>query len=75
MPPLPILSGAECVAALRRGGFGGTRREGGRVRLERPVGRRRVAVPLRGTLGRGALSGVIGDAGLTVAEFLALLGR
>ena len=72
MPPLPVLSGRECIAALERIGYARTRSRGSHVWLEAP-GRPPVPVPLHRVLDRGTLRSIIRTAGLTVDEFLRLL--
>lgn len=72
MPPLPVISGRECVSALSRIGYRQTRSRGSHVWMEAP-GRPPVPVPLHRVLDRGTLRSIIRTAGLTVDEFLALL--
>jgi predicted RNA binding protein YcfA (HicA-like mRNA interferase family) len=73
---LPALRARDVVRALERAGFAISRTSGSHCRLihmSDPA--RRVTVPLHGSvdLKRGTLRGIIAQAGLTVAEFLALL--
>ncbi|KAA0252735.1 addiction module toxin, HicA family [Acidobacteria bacterium ACD] len=72
MPPLPIISGTTCIAALERLGYQAERSRGSHVWLTAP-GRPSVPVPLHRTLDRGTLRMIIRTAGLTVEEFLRLL--
>jgi len=72
---LPVLTAREVIRALERAGFGVSRTSGSHCRLihtRDPA--RKVTVPIHsGDLKRGTLRGIIGQAGLTVAEFLTLL--
>ena len=76
MPPLPIISADECVAALRRFGYQVVRQKGSHVRLM-CEGRTPVSVPMHKgkTLKRGTLRAILRDAEISVEEFLAALGR
>ena len=74
MPPLPIISGMQCVAALRRIGYEQTRQKGSHVRLA-CVGRSPVTVPIHTELDRGTLRSIIRTVGLTPEELLALLAK
>jgi predicted RNA binding protein YcfA (HicA-like mRNA interferase family) len=73
---LPSLKAKEVIRALERAGFTASRTSGSHCRLihsSNPA--RKVTVPLHSSTGlkRGTLRGIIGQAGLTVAEFIALL--
>ena len=72
---LPALTAREVIRALERAGFVVSRTSGSHCRLvhsSNPA--RKVTVPVHGgDLKRGTLRGVISQAGLTVAEFIALL--
>ncbi|MBN2360996.1 MAG: type II toxin-antitoxin system HicA family toxin [Deltaproteobacteria bacterium] len=72
MPPLPVISGAQCIAALARLGYQQTRQRGSHVRLVY-AGRPPVTVPTHPALDRGTLRSIIRTAGVTVEEFCALL--
>jgi predicted RNA binding protein YcfA (HicA-like mRNA interferase family) len=71
---LPALTAREAIRALERAGFVALRTSGSHCRLVHasdPV--RKVTVPIHsGDLKRGTLRGIIAQAGLTVAEFIAL---
>ncbi len=74
MTKLPQVSGRECIAALRRGGFYIDRQSGSHVTLMRDDPPARVTVPNhRKDLKLGTLRSIIRDAGLTVEEFRVLL--
>jgi predicted RNA binding protein YcfA (HicA-like mRNA interferase family) len=73
---LPSLNAKDVIRALERAGFVESRTAGSHVRLVHsrdPA--RKVTVPAHGShdLKRGTLRAIIAQAGLTVAEFIALL--
>jgi predicted RNA binding protein YcfA (HicA-like mRNA interferase family) len=72
---LPSLRAREVIRALERVGFVVSRTSGSHCRLIHATDpARKVTVPVHSTdLPRGTLRGIITQAGLTVAEFLALL--
>lgn len=72
MPPLPVISGADCVRALERIGYVIVRRRGSHIRMQAP-GRPPVTVPDHRNLDRGTLRAIIRDADLTVEAFTELL--
>jgi len=72
---LPALAAREVVRALERAGFEVSRTSGSHCRLiHKSDPARKVTVPVHsGDLKRGTLRGIIAQAGMTVAEFLAYL--
>ena len=74
MPPLPVISGRECVATLQKAGFTIRRQAGSHiiVRRDGPPAQT-ISIPDHSTLDRGTLRSIIRHAGLTVDEFIALL--
>jgi predicted RNA binding protein YcfA (HicA-like mRNA interferase family) len=72
---LPSLRARDVIAALERAGFVVSRTSGSHCRLIHSADpRRKVTVPIHtGDVRRGTLRGIIAQAGLTVAEFIALL--
>jgi len=72
---LPALTAREAIRALGRAGFVVSRTSGSHCRLiHRADPARKVTVPVHsGDLKRGTLRGIIAQAGMTVAEFLAFL--
>ncbi|UQA57328.1 type II toxin-antitoxin system HicA family toxin [Polyangium aurulentum] len=72
MPPLPIISGLACIAALRKLGYREIRQRGSHVRLV-CEGRSPVTVPLHGTLDRGTLRSILRTADVSIDQFLELL--
>lgn len=71
-PALPVVSGAQVVAALRKGGFEQVSQRGSHVKLRAADGRV-VIVPMHRELATGTLRSIIRQSGLLVEEFLALL--
>ncbi len=72
---LPALTARQVIRTLERAGFTVTRTSGSHCRLIHSTDpARKVTVPVhRGDLKRGTLRGIIAQAGLSVADFLALL--
>jgi predicted RNA binding protein YcfA (HicA-like mRNA interferase family) len=66
---LPLLSGREVVAALRRLGFVEIHRKGSHVKMEHPDGRR-IVFPIHDEIDRYTLKGALKDADIEIAEFL-----
>lgn len=73
MTRLPQVSGMGCVKALQRTGYVVRRQTGSHIILTRQDPYGFVSVPNHKTLKAGTLRGIIGQAGLTVEEFLELL--
>ena len=77
MPNLPVVSGAEVVAALRRAGFVRRNQVGSHVAMKHAETGAKVSVPVHS--GRdtavSTLRGIVRDAGLTVEESCRLLGQ
>jgi predicted RNA binding protein YcfA (HicA-like mRNA interferase family) len=73
---LPAVRAAAVIRALERAGFVISRTSGSHCRLVHSTDpARKVTIPLHGAtdLKRGTLRSIISQAGLTVAEFIALL--
>ena len=76
MAKLPTdLSGREVRAALERAGFVFQRQRGSHMILRRGMPPARVVVPDHKQIRVGTLRRIIADAGLSLDQFLALLGR
>ncbi len=76
MPKLPTdLSGREVRAALERAGFVFRRQKGSHMVLRREHPYARAIVPDHAQIRVGTLRQIIHDAGMSVEEFLRLLGR
>lgn len=76
MGKLPTdLSGREVRAVLERAGFTFRRQAGSHMILGREIPHARVVVPDHRQIRLGTLRHIVTDAGLTVDEFVKLLGR
>jgi predicted RNA binding protein YcfA (HicA-like mRNA interferase family) len=76
MPKLPTdLSGRELRAALERFGFVFRRQTASHMVLRREAPYARVVIPDHKQLRLGTLRRILSDAGITVEQLLALLGR
>jgi predicted RNA binding protein YcfA (HicA-like mRNA interferase family) len=69
---LPVCSGKDAVRAFERLGYRIVRQKGSHV-IMKHEGRSSLTVPLRSTLKRGTLRGLISQSGYTVEEFTAVL--
>ena len=74
MSKLPVVSGRQAVAALRRTGYEIDHQTGSHIILRhvRPP-HRRLTVPNHKELAKGTLRAIVREAGLTVEEFVGLL--
>jgi predicted RNA binding protein YcfA (HicA-like mRNA interferase family) len=72
MPPLPVISGRQCAAALAKAGFVFTRQRGSHMILQCADPPTTISVPDHAELDRGTLRAIIRQAGLTVEQFLTL---
>ena len=68
------ISGQEAVEIFKKFGYSQRKGKGSHVNLVKP-GSNRLTIPLHTELGVGLLANEIKKAGLTVEEFLELLGR
>lgn len=66
---LPLLSGQEISAALKRMGFKEIHRKGSHVKMKHPDGRK-VVVPYHDEVDRYTLKGALSDADIEIIEFL-----
>lgn len=75
MSDLPAIKGSEVVAAFRKAGFEVVRISGSHHIMKREGHRFLLSVPVHGrqNIKPGTLRALIGDAGLTKDEFVALL--
>ncbi len=71
---LPRLSGREARRAFERAGWVFDRQRGSHMILTREGARVNLSVPDHRELDTGLLRGLIRDAGMTVEDFLGLLG-
>lgn len=70
---LPVVSGAQLIAALVADGWVVVRQRGSHVRLKHPGRETALVVPLHRELKRGTLAGILRDAGLDRDELRRLL--
>ena len=75
MSKLPNVSGRECVQALERAGFYVRRQRGSHIILRCDDPYAQLVVPDHKELDRGTLRAIIRQAGLSVDEFVDLLGQ
>ena len=66
---LPLLSGRQVLKALERLGFIEVHRKGSHVKMRRADGRL-IVFPFHEEVDRFTLKGALGDAGVSVEEFL-----
>ena len=74
MARLPTVSGRQAVAAFERAGFEVRRQRGSHIVLVKPGFPETLSVPDHRQLKPGTLRALIRKAGLTVDEFVALVG-
>ncbi len=67
---LPLLSGRQVHATLRRPGFAEVHRKGSHVKMEHPDGRR-IVFPFHDEVDRFTLRGALRDADISPEEFIA----
>jgi predicted RNA binding protein YcfA (HicA-like mRNA interferase family) len=70
---LLVISGRECINALKKADFLFKRQKGSHIVLRRDIPFGQVVVPDHKELDRGTLRAIIKQAGLSVDEFLNLL--
>lgn len=76
MAKLPVdLSGREVKAALEQAGFVFRRQSGSHMMLRRDEPPARIVVPDHKQIRVGTLRRIVADAGLTIEEFVRLIGR
>jgi predicted RNA binding protein YcfA (HicA-like mRNA interferase family) len=73
MPRLPVVSGAETVLALERGGWHVDRQRGSHIIMLKPGQNVSLSIPQHRELAPGTLRAILRAAGLSVEEFVALL--
>ncbi|MEI1374354.1 type II toxin-antitoxin system HicA family toxin [Nostoc sp. UHCC 0926] len=73
MSKLPILSGQECIKALRKASFYVLRQRGSHIILRRDEPFAEVVVPNHQELDKGTLRAIIRQVGLSVDVFIELL--
>ncbi|MGK7929884.1 MAG: type II toxin-antitoxin system HicA family toxin [Microcystaceae cyanobacterium] len=73
MSSLPVISGKQCVKALKKLDFAVHSQKGSHIILVRKQPKTRLSVPNHKELDRGTLRSIISSTGLTVDEFITLL--
>jgi len=73
MPRLPVISGAEAVAAFQRAGWFVARQRGSLVVMLKPGHIASLSIPQHRELSPGTLRSLIRAAGITVEDFDSLL--
>ena len=74
MTKLPVVSGKQVIKALKHAGFQVHHQKGSHITLRREeYPHDRIVVPDHRVVKKGALGGIIRDAGLTVEEFVEML--
>jgi len=73
MNKLPVISGQDCIKALKKVDFYFKRQEGSHIILRRDNPFAQLVVPEHKELDRGTLRAIIRQAGLGVNEFINLL--
>ncbi len=73
MSKLPLISGQNCVKALKKIGFSIRTQEGSHVILIREFPKTRLSIPNHKELDKGTLRAIIRQAGITVDDFISLL--
>ncbi len=75
MPKLPVVSGKELVAALKKAGFVEVRQKGSHISLQKvtPDTTYKTVVPLHRELAKGTLLDILHQTGLSREDLLELL--
>jgi predicted RNA binding protein YcfA (HicA-like mRNA interferase family) len=75
MPKLPVISGKELVAALKKAGFVEVRQKGSHVSLQKvtPEMIYKTVVPLHQELAKGTLLDILHQTGISKDELIKLL--
>ena len=74
MPKIPVASAIEIIKALSKIGYDVDHQTGSHIILrQREPPHRRVTVPNHKEIAKGTLKAIIGETGITLDEFLALL--
>jgi predicted RNA binding protein YcfA (HicA-like mRNA interferase family) len=75
MPKLPVISGKELVAALKKAGFVEVRQKGSHVSLQKITSERtyKTVVPMHRELAKGTLLDILHQTGLSRDDLIKLL--
>ncbi|MGI6435776.1 MAG: type II toxin-antitoxin system HicA family toxin [Syntrophomonadaceae bacterium] len=74
MPPIPVISGQEALKAFNRAGWVYMRRHGSHMILTKSGMNITLSIPDHKELDTGTLRSLIRKSGLTVEEFINLIG-
>ncbi len=76
MSIIPILSSRQLLSALLKAGLKIIRQNGSHIRLYNPVTKRKTTLSMHaGDLSRKMITGIIKQIGLSIKEFLDILGK
>ena len=75
MPTLPVFSGQEVVRAFEKEGWRIARQRGSHIILVKEGHIATLSVPDHREVAKGTLRSLIRSSGLTIEEFVALIGR
>lgn len=76
MSIIPIVSAKGLLNILLKAGFKVIRQKGSHIRLKHPVTKRTTTIPMHvGDLPRGLLINILRQAGISIRDFLKLLGK
>ncbi len=75
MPPLPTLSGRDVVKAFAKAGWQMVRQRGSHMILVKDGHMATLSIPDHREIAKGTLRSLIRSSGLTVEEFVVLVGR
>ena len=73
MPPLPVISGQQALAAFSKTGWIYVSQKGSHMKMVKSGVPSRLIIPDHKTLDRGTLRSLIRKSGLTVEEFINFL--
>lgn len=75
MPKLPVVSGKELIAALKKAGFTIVRQRGSHISLQRMTSEKtyKTVVPMHDEVSKGTLLDILRQTGLSKEDLLKLL--
>ncbi|MEK7071952.1 MAG: type II toxin-antitoxin system HicA family toxin [Patescibacteria group bacterium] len=76
MSIVPILTAVKLLRILKKAGFLVLRIKGSHYFLEHPITKKFTSIPMHsGNMKRGLMMGILKQAGISVKEFIRLLGK
>lgn len=75
MPPVPLLRPAEVVKAFEKLGWSIARQQGSHIILTKSGHSATLSVPKHDRVARGTLRSLIGQANITIEEFLRVVSK